>query len=53
MYNGIQFQGEPQSKGVKMMKKLICVALCLIMALSLVACGGASTKMTMGTGVRL
>lgn len=33
-----------------MMKKLICVALCLIMALSLVACGGASTKMTMGTG---
>lgn len=33
-----------------MMKKLICVVLCLIMALSLVACGGAGTKMTMGTG---
>ena len=32
-----------------MMKKLICVALCAIMALSLVACGGAS-KMVMGTG---
>ena len=32
------------------MKKLICVVLCLIMALSLVACGGAGTKMTMGTG---
>ena len=32
------------------MKKLICVVLCLIMALSLVACGGAASKMTMGTG---
>lgn len=32
------------------MKKLICVVLCLIMALSLVACNGTGTKMTMGTG---
>ncbi len=32
------------------MKKLICVVLCLIMALSLVACNGSGTKMTMGTG---
>ena len=32
------------------MKKLICVVLCLIMAVSLVACGGAGSKMTMGTG---
>ena len=33
------------------MKKVIALALCLIMALSLVACSGASaTKMTMGTG---
>ena len=32
------------------MKKLICVVLCLVTALSLVACGGAASKMTMGTG---
>lgn len=32
------------------MKKLICVVLCLIMAMSLVACNGTGTKMTMGTG---
>lgn len=32
------------------MKKLICIALCLIMGLSLAACNGAGTKMTMGTG---
>ena len=31
------------------MKKFIAIALCLVLALSLVACGGAS-KMTMGTG---
>ena len=32
------------------MKKLICVVLCLIMALTLVACNGSGSKMTMGTG---
>ena len=32
------------------MKKLICALLCLIFALSLAACGGGSSKMTMGTG---
>ncbi len=32
------------------MKKLISIVLCLALALALVACGGASTKMTMGTG---
>ena len=32
------------------MKKLIAIALVLVMALSLVACGGGASKMTMGTG---
>ena len=32
------------------MKKLICAVLCLIMALTLVACNGSGSKMTMGTG---
>ena len=32
------------------MKKLICALLCLVFALSLAACGGGSSKMTMGTG---
>ena len=32
------------------MKKLISIVLCLALALTLVACGGASSKMTMGTG---
>ena len=32
------------------MKKIISIALVLIMALSLVACGGGASKMTMGTG---
>ena len=33
------------------MKKIVSIALCLALALSLVACGGgATTKMTMGTG---
>ena len=32
------------------MKKLIAVVLCLVMALSLVACSAGATKMTMGTG---
>jgi len=32
------------------MKKIISIALCLALALALVACGGAASKMTMGTG---
>ena len=32
------------------MKKMISIALCLALALTLVACGGSATKMTMGTG---
>ena len=32
------------------MKKLIAIVLALVMALSLVACGGGASKMTMGTG---
>ncbi|MBQ6831699.1 MAG: TAXI family TRAP transporter solute-binding subunit [Oscillospiraceae bacterium] len=32
------------------MKKIISIALVLVMALALVACGGSGTKMTMGTG---
>ena len=36
---------------MKKMKKFVALALCLIMVLALVACGGsATTKMTMGTG---
>ncbi len=32
------------------MKKIIAIALALVMMFALVACGGATTKMTMGTG---
>lgn len=32
------------------MKKIISIALCLALAFGLVACGGAASKMTMGTG---
>ena len=32
------------------MKKLIAITLCLILALSLAACEGGASKMTMGTG---
>ena len=32
------------------MKKIIAIALCLALAFGLVACGGAASKMTMGTG---
>ena len=32
------------------MKKLFAIILVLVMALSLVACGGGASKMTMGTG---
>lgn len=32
------------------MKKIICLAMCLVMVLSLAACGTGAQKMTMGTG---
>ena len=32
------------------MKKIVAIVLCLVLSLSLVACGGSATKMTMGTG---